>query len=366
MATVRDVLTVLEGIAPQRFTLSSDRVGLQVGDQDQKVTTAVVALDRSLGAVQRAADLQAELLLTHHPLIFTPLASVDNRTHEGRTVLKLIRQGTSFIAAHTNWDAAQGGINDTLAGLLGLTKVSSFGMGSDVPQLKVVFTCPASASDKLIDAASGAGAGVSGAYSRCAFSNAGTGTFLAEPGTNPTIGEVGVRAEVDEVRIEMVLRESQARAVGRAIRAAHPYEMPAIDFFTLKPLAEQPLGRVGSLPTPMSLAEFAKHVDSVLDVRSWTWGDPSEKIKKVAVMGGAADSAWIDAQRAGADVLVTGEVKQHIGLEASESGMALIAAGHYQTEHPGSAELCKRMAQSMPEITWNLYTPEPGRHGRSF
>jgi putative NIF3 family GTP cyclohydrolase 1 type 2 len=74
----------------------------------------------------------------------------------------------------------------------------------------------------------------------------------------------------------------------------------------------------------------------------------------------------MSAQREGADVLITGEVKQHVAVEATESGMGLIAAGHYATEHPGSGALRDRMAEAMPEIEWHLFTPEPGESGRPF
>ena len=366
MPSVRDVLTALEQIAPQRFALSFDKVGLQVGDLDQKVSQAVIALDRSLGAVKFAGECQAELLLTHHPLIFNPISSVDTRSHEGRTILKLIKQGTSFIAAHTNWDAAVGGINDTLASLFKVNDVVSFGMSAQVSQLKLVVFCPNESVDKIIDAASEAGAGVIGAYTRCAFANPGEGMFVGGEGSNPAIGQPGRLETVIETRVEMVLRESQARAVARAVRMAHPYEEPALDFFNLRGIEEQPLGRIGTLPTPVTLEEFAALTDVALGVRSWTWGSPSAKIKKVAFMGGAADTAWMDAQRAGADVLVTGEVKQQHAVEATESGITLIAAGHYQTEHPGCEALRKRMEAALPEITWHLFTPPVGRYGRPF
>ncbi len=253
MTTVREILAALEGIAPERYAMGFDRVGLQVGSLDQAVTRAVVSLDRSLGAVRFAKEIGAEFLLAHHPLIFTPLATVDTRTHEGRTVMKLIQQGMSFAAAHTNWDAAIGGINDTLAELFGLTDVSAFGM----------------------------------------------------------VSETG----------------------------------------------EQKLGRVGTLASPTTLTELAGHADRLLETRCWAWGDPTATITKVAIVGGAGDSEWAEAQRAGADVLLTGEVKQHIAVEASESGMALIAAGHYQTEHPGCAALRDRMAAASCRVDWVLYVP---------
>jgi len=239
-------------------------------------------------------------------------------------------------------------------------------LSSEVPQLKLVFTCPPDAVDQVIDAASDAGAGVIGAYSRCAFTGKGTGTFFGGEAANPAVGDAGRHETVEEMRVEMVLAESSSKAVAKAVRKAHPYEEPAIDFLVLRPINEQPLGRVGLLPEPMTLAEMAAYTDNVLGVRTWTWGAQNTKIKKVAVMGGAACSAWMDAQRAGADVLITGEVKQQNGLEASESGMTLIAAGHYQTEHPGSARLRDRMQEAIPEIEWHLFEPSRGLHGRPF
>ena len=366
MPTVRDVLAALETIAPQRHALSFDKVGLQVGNIDEKVTKAVVALDRSLGAVNFAGELGAELLLTHHPLIFNPLSSVDTRTYEGRTIVKLIQQGTSFIAAHTNWDAAVGGINDTLAGLFQLQNSVPFGMSAEVPQLKLIVFCPPDSAERIIEAASHAGAGTIGLYKQCAFFTAGIGTFSAGEGAKPMVGQVGAVESLPETRVEMILRSSQARAIERAVRKVHPYEEPVIEFFQLTSSIEQPVGRIGNLPNPMTLAEFASLTDSLLGVRSWTWGPPTSKIKKVALMGGAADTAWMDAQRLGADVLITGEVKQQHALEATESGMTIIAAGHYQTEQPGCAALCERMQALVPEVGWNLFKPEPGRNGRPF
>ncbi len=366
MPYVRDVLAALENIAPRRFAFSFDKVGLQVGSPDQQVTKAVVSLDRSLGAVKFGIDSCAQLLVAHHPLIFNPMESVDSRTHQGRTVMKLIQADMSFIAAHTNWDSARGGINDTLAELFSLRNVSDFGSASEVREFKLVVYCPEESVQRIIDEASEAGAGVIGAYSRCAFRSEGMGTFKGDEATKPWIGTQGSIVSTPEVRVEMSVREDLARAVERAVRKAHPYEEPSVDLLSMKPRREQPSGRIGQLSEPVRLADFAQSADRNLGVRSWTWGDPSKLIKKVAVVGGAADSEWIDAQRAGADLLVTGEVKQHTAVEATESGMCLMAAGHYQTEQPGCKSLRDRLNHVLPDIEWLLFSPSNGLNGRPF
>jgi len=269
----------------------------------------------------------------------------------------------NFIAAHTNWDSARGGVNDALCSLLGIEAVSDFGSSAEVSQLKLTVYCPAADVERIIDAAAAAGAGQIGLYSRCAFLGEGTGTFKGEEGANPTIGTVGQIEKTPEHRIEMVLPAERRIAVEKAVRSAHSYEEAALDFFVLTPNPEQPAGRIGTI-NPLSLSDFAAQVEARLGGPSWTWGDPESRIRKVAVVGGAADGEWVAAQRAGADVFVTGEVRQHIALEASESGMPIIAAGHYATEQPGVIALRDRMAEAMPEVDWLLFTPVQGLAGR--
>jgi dinuclear metal center YbgI/SA1388 family protein len=364
MPTVQDVLAALETIAPARFKFAFDKIGLQVGDPGQSVERAVVSMDRSLGAVDFAASKSAQILLCHHPLIFEPLASVDARSHVGKTIRALIKSDISFIAAHTNWDSAQGGINDVLAEKLRLTDVRAFGSAAEVSNLKLVFFVPAESADAVTDAVSCAGAGVIGAYSRCAFMSSGTGTFFGGEGANPTLGEAGKIETVEELRVEMILHQSRSRQVVRALVHAHPYEEPAYDLFPLAPHPEQPAGRVGRLEAAMTLASFAQHVDRSLGTRCWTWGEASKEVRSVAVVGGAADGEWKDARREKADVYLTGEIRQHNALEATESGIAMIAAGHYATEHPGTARLADRMASAIPEIEWSVFEPNAGTHGR--
>jgi dinuclear metal center YbgI/SA1388 family protein len=365
MAQVRHAIEAIEKIAPKRFAFPFDKVGLQVGDPSAELRRCVVSLDRSLGAVSFAKEIEAQLLVAHHPLIFEPLSNVLQTSHAGRTVLELARHDIAFTAAHTNWDSARGGINDALAALLGLQEVSDFGSAAQVQKLKLVVTCPPGSAQVLVDAASEAGAGLIGEYSRCAFSSPGTGTFLGSDSSEPAVGERGRIEEVEEFRIEMVLPESRARAVANAILRVHPYDEHAYDFFLLAPVAEQPAGRIGALE-PITLRQLVSLANTRLDTATWAWGDPERKVRKLAVVGGAADSEWRQARDAGADAFLTGEVKQHVALEAAEEGFAVLACGHYATEHPGCAWLRDRLALELPEIDWQLFVPRPGMHGRPF
>lgn len=364
MPTVADALAALESLAPARIAYSWDRIGLQVGAREANVSKAVVSLDRSLAAVRFAAEIGAELLVAHHPLVWEPLERIDPATHVGRTVTELIRSGIAFAAAHTNWDAAPGGINDALAGRLGLVECVPFGSGASIGDVKLVFFCPAASTDAVVDALAAEGAGTIGLYRRCAFLSPGVGTFESLPEAQPTVGSPGQRERVDETRVEMRVPQTRMEAVRAALARAHPYEEPAADWYGLEPAQACPIGRIGQLSPAARLEAFGRQVDERLGTRSTVWGDPSQQVTRVAVVGGGADDEWRAANAAGADVLVTGEVRQHTAVEAVEQGFALIAAGHYATENPGCAALRERLAAALPEIEWHHFEPEPGQSGR--
>ena len=364
MVTVADVLAVLDEVSPSRWALPSDRVGLQVGDPAATVQRAAVSLDRSLGAVQFATEIGAQLLLSHHPLFYQPLTGLTSESHAGNTALQLATHGIAFIAAHTNWDAAPGGVNDTLAELLGLAHIRPFGEVAPIPMTKLVFTVPGPHVEALIDAAAAAGAGLIGLYNRCAYSGSGVGTFQPTAGADPYVGSAGQRQRVDEVRVEMSIPARLAHAAKAVVRECHPYEEPVIDLYSLDSHPEMPLSRIGALGKPVAYAEFVRQVDAKLETRSLAWGDPDRAVQAVAVVGGAADGEWAHALGEGADVLVTGEVRQHIAVEASESGLAILASGHYATEQPGASALAETMRGRLPDVDWSLFVPKPGRAGR--
>jgi len=366
MTSVSHVLEALARIAPSRFAFSWDKIGLQVGDPSQNITRAVVSLDRSLMAIEYAARHNAQLLLTHHPLIFDPVGSVTSRTYEGRAIQALVRHGISHIAAHTNWDAAPGGINDALAASLGLDEIEPFGSAATSEEFKLVVFIPEEAVDKVVDVCASAGAGVIGEYRRCAFFQEGVGTFEAGAGANPTIGRPGERTSLKELRMEMVCPSDRVGAVLAACREAHPYEEPAIDLVSLRNAASHPMGRVGAIKDPMPLSEFVHHVDRSLGTRARAWGVANRLVKRIAVVGGSADTEWRAAQAAGADVLVTGEVKQHVALEAAESGFAIVMAGHFETEQPGCRALGATMKLEIPEVEWLVFEPPVGEAGRAL
>ena len=132
MATVADILSFLETLAPRSMKMDWDNVGLLCGSRKAEVSKILVALDPFEGVCEEAAHWGANLIVTHHPLIFKALKSVTDDTSIGRSIQLLCREGISAINAHTNLDCAPGGVNDRLAAALGLSEIQVIDpMGTD-------------------------------------------------------------------------------------------------------------------------------------------------------------------------------------------------------------------------------------------
>lgn len=364
MLKVSDALAFLELVAPQRWAFGFDNVGLLVGSPDQPVKGIAFALDASEEFVDFAQSFGANLLIAHHPILWEGTKSVTSKTSDGRLILAIAKANCSFVAAHTNWDCAPHGVSDTLAIRLGLTPIASIGEGAEVAYSKIVTFAPAEYVDPIIDVMANAGAGNVGNYRRCAFKGPGMGTFEPLEGSDPYTGRIGKSDEIEEHRIEMICPSRLVDDVVAAIVERHPYEQPAFDVITLKPLVEQPVGRLGHLDAPMTLAQFSKHCQEALGSSVHAWGDPTRMIEKVAVAGGAGEFIWDDALKAGADAFVTGEIRHHIAKMASENGLPVLACGHYATEHPGMETLRDLFAGQFPDVRCQTFTPEAGMSAR--
>jgi len=120
MPKVDDILTLLEQLAPRRLAEEWDNVGLQFGDRGWTADHVFVALDPTQEAIEAAAAAGADLLVTHHPLIFKPLKSIDVATPTGRILDIAFCNRISIFSAHTNLDSVSGGVNDVLAEAIGL------------------------------------------------------------------------------------------------------------------------------------------------------------------------------------------------------------------------------------------------------
>ncbi len=247
MIKCQDLIEKIEERYPRIYACDWDNVGLLAGDREQEVRSVYIALDATDGVIDRALKEKADLLLTHHPMIFGSIKSVTTDDYVGERLIRLIRGNISYYAMHTNYDVM--GMAELAASFLELTD-----------------------------------------------------TFVLE--------------EVFD---------------GEGI------------------------GRVGSLPASMTLEECAGLVKERFHLPNVkVFGDLNKTVRIAALSPGAGKSMAKPALRSGADVLITGDIDHHTGIDMEDCGMAVIDAGHYGIEHIFIADLKSFVERNFPELT--IYT----------
>jgi dinuclear metal center YbgI/SA1388 family protein len=339
---------------------SWDAPGTVCGDPAAPVRKVMFAVDPVAQTVDEALDWGADLMFTHHPLFLRPVHSVAATTYKGALVHRLVSGGCALHAAHTNVDAAPGGVPDALADLMGLLDRRPLVPAPTVAMDKIVVFVPLGQTEAVLDAMAAAGAGEQGAYSRAAFMTPGTGTFLPGDGAQPAIGAVGQVEDVLENRLEMIAPRSRRAAVIRSMLAAHPYEEVAFDVIEVASLpGDTGTGRVGELAEPTTLRTLAQRLVDALPRTAHgvrVAGDPDALVRSVAVVGGAGDSLFDAVRSSGADVYVTADLRHHpaselrerAALEAGSKDAAvgtpyLIDVSHAASEWPWLAGAAQRL-----------------------
>lgn len=331
---VQRIINIINQIAPPRLAEDWDNVGLIIGDYAAAVDKVMVSLDVTDAVLDEAIEQGVQLIISHHPMIFSDLKTIRNDHPTGRLILKAIRHGIHIFAAHTNLDIAKGGINDILADRLELTRVKPLTDVTTEALSKIVVFVPGGYEEDVRNALGDAGAGWIGNYSHCTFQTTGTGTFKPLAGTHPFIGHEGELEKVKEVRLETIVPASRLQRVIKAMLKAHPYEEVAYDIYPLNNAGEETgLGRIGYLTEPMPLHAVLAKVKQVLMLPHLSYiGDLERLISKVAIMGGSGGSYIKKAVFQGADLYLTSDIKFHDGQLAESLGLTVIDAGHYGTE----------------------------------
>ncbi|UYM05593.1 Nif3-like dinuclear metal center hexameric protein [Solicola gregarius] len=379
MSTPRlhEIISTLDDLYDPSWADDWDAVGTVVGDPDDSVSKVLFAVDPVRAVVDEAIDWGADLIVTHHPLLLRGVNSVAATTPKGKVVHSLIRSGIALHTCHTNADSPPGGVSAAMADAFGLADVSPLDADAADPLDKVVTFVPHANAQQVVDALAAAGAGSIGEYDRCHFASSGTGSFRPSAAANPTIGVSGRIEEVPETRLEMILPRAGRTQVLAALRAAHPYEEPAFDLFELAEMpGDRGSGRVGVLPEPMPLRDFAARVVDALPATSSVArvaGDPERLVRTVALCGGAGDFLLDRARSVGADVYVTSDLRHHPVSELHEhdEAPAVVDVPHWSAEWtwlPGAARtLADRLSAEGATVEtrvsrvvtdpWAMYVP---------
>lgn len=247
-------------------------------------------------------------------------------------MITAIKNDIAIYAVHTNIDSVIEGVSGKMAEMLGLKNTSVL-----VPKensLKKLFTfVPADKAELVRKAIFEAGGGYIGNYSECSFNTAGIGTFKAEEGTSPYVGEIGKQHREDEMKIEVVFPGYLENELVKALKATHPYEEPAYDIIPLSNYHQGiGFGLIGWLPEAVEEKDFLSAIRRIFKVPVIRHTAMLNKpVKKVAVCGGAGSFLVSKALAAGADVFITADIKYHEFFDA-DNRMLIADIGHYESE----------------------------------
>ncbi len=335
---LKDLALCLDRIFNRHIALDWDKTGLEIGDAQKDIKKILVTLDITGDEADEAVTTNSDLILCHHPLIFNPLSTIlDSKTTE-KEILKLIKNGIAVYAAHTNYDMMAGGLNDLIAGNLGLININIIEEANEQWYKFVVFV-PKEAAGKIRDVICRYGGGKWQNYSCCTFNIEGKGTFIPYEGSKPYTGKVGRMNFVDEVRIECIVNGRDLWILVDAVVKAHPYEEVAYDVYKIEnKFKAAGLGRLGEFEKPQTFKSFSQKIKRVLGIEVFRWmykkdvKVDAKKIEKTALVCGSANSLTGRLADIDCDLVVVGEISYHNALRIIESGKILVAVGHSSSE----------------------------------
>jgi dinuclear metal center YbgI/SA1388 family protein len=330
--TIAQIIDAIEELAPCAYQESYDNAGLSVGNRQSEATGALLCLDVTERVVQAAIDSRANLIISHHPVIFGGLKRLVGSTAAERIVQQALKHDIALYAAHTNLDSVRGGVSEKMCDKL-MLKNRSILQPVKNQLVKITVYAPLAHAEAVRQAMFAAGAGGIGQYSSCSFSVQGTGTFLAGEQATPFAGKKGELHREAEERVEVIAHEWKVSSVVAAMRTVHPYEEVAYDLYPL--LNEHPgvgLGMVGELEKPLATSEFLHLVKQAFNKQSIRYvASGKREVCRVAVCGGSGSSLTGKAIACGADAFVSADFKYH-QLQEADGHITVVDVGHYESE----------------------------------
>ncbi|MGZ3864187.1 MAG: Nif3-like dinuclear metal center hexameric protein [Bacteroidia bacterium] len=329
---IKDIIAILENFAPPALQESYDNSGIQCGDVNEKATGAMLCLDVTLEVLAEAKRKKCNLIIAHHPLIFSPLKRLAGANYIEKIIIEAIRKNICIYACHTNADNVRMGVNNKMADKLGLINCKVLQPKKGLLKKLVTF-CPDAHAEKVRAALFKAGCGQIGNYDNCSYNLKGEGTFRGNENANPFVGEKGSTHFEPEVRIETVFESYIEKEVVRALHKSHPYEVVAYDIYSLDNRhPEIGSGLVGELPKAVHETDFLASLKKVFGTGCVRYtGLLNKKAKRVALCGGSGSFLLKDAIAAKADIFLTSDFKYHQFFDA-ENKLVIADIGHHETE----------------------------------
>ena len=332
MALLSDIIHQLELLAPPSLQESYDNAGLITGDTNMEIKGILVCLDSIEAVLDEAIAKKCNLVVAHHPIIFSGLKKITGKTYIERVIIKAIQNHIAIYAIHTNLDNVRSGVNNRICQQLKLKNTRILSPMTN--QLKKLVTfVPTEASEQVKNALFEAGAGAIGNYSDCSFTLTGTGTFKAGKGASPFVGKIGERHGETEDRIEFIYKTSNESTILNALKKSHPYEEVAFDLYPLTNInKETGAGMIGELENEMETGDFLDYLKEKMKVNVIRHTFPVKKqVKTVAICGGSGSFLLKDAIRSKADIFISGDFKYHQFFDAEEK-IIIADIGHFESE----------------------------------
>lgn len=345
---IKDIIAELENFAPPSLKEHYDNTGLLTGDPEQECSGVLTSLDTTEQVIEEAVRKSCNLIISHHPVIFSGLKKITGENHVERTVISAIREGIAVYAIHTNLDNVKGGVNGKIANLMGLINTSILSPKENL--LKKLFTfVPVDKTASVRQAIFDAGGGHIGNYSECSFNSSGYGTFTGGEGTDPYVGKSGEPHREDEIKIEVIFPLWLENRIISSMIRAHPYEEVAYDIISLDN-SQQSVGSgiIGDLSEPVDEKTFLNRLKDIFRTGMIRFtGLTGRPVKKVAVCGGAGSFLILKALSLRADMFITSDIKYHEFFEA-DGKMVITDIGHYESEQFTISLLQEFLAQKFP------------------
>lgn len=330
-ASIQSLIHCLEAWAPPSLQESYDNSGLLTGNPNDTLTGVLICLDCTEAVVEEAVSKGCNVIIAHHPIVFSGLKRLTGRSYIERTVIAAIRNQVAIYAIHTNLDNIQTGVNARIGRMLGIAQPRILKpLKGQLLQLTVYV--PHAHAENVRSAMFEAGAGHIGAYSHCSFNMQGDGTFRAGEGAQPFVGEMHQTHTEAETRIECLVPVYKQAAVWAAMKKVHPYEEIAHQWVKIEN-AHQELGAgmIGRLDEPMEAMDFLMKIKAIFGGTVRYTALPERQVEHVAWCGGSGSFLLSDARAAKADVFISSDFKYHQFFDAE--GQILIAdIGHFENE----------------------------------
>lgn len=329
---LKEIIPILEELAPTAYAEDFDNVGLLVGDKNSEINGILICHDALENVVEEAIAKQCNLIVCFHPIIFSGLKSLTGKNYVERAVIKAIRHDIAIYALHTSLDNHIDGVNKILSNTLGLIDTQILLPKKDYI-FKLTTFVPSTHYNNVLQALFKAGAGNIGNYYDCSFRSTGIGSFTGNDQTNPTIGAKNDFTEVEETKLELTFEKHLQGQILKALFESHPYEEVAYEITKLENNHQNiGLGMIGTLPEPLEEVDFLQLIKQKIDSPCIRHSQLLyKKIQRVAVLGGSGSFAISAAKAQKADIFITADLKYHDFFQA-ENQLLLADVGHFESE----------------------------------